>query len=180
MTQYTPGIHEIFDYENSILQTLVNYAYKEVVKREEMITLSKAEFWTRLPFRARIAVFVGNLNFQVVNGGFTQWVENGYSECAGDLMQFLDKLPKNGPEVAAIVRCVTQMVADEDVEDFDEYHGADLSSLYYNLNDSFLNEVEAVLNMCKTDAELADWIKTAANNYEKNILAKLLFPSLKP
>lgn len=42
-------------------------------------TWSQQQFWDQLTGRERFAVFIGNMNYQVENGGFLQWWDNGYA-----------------------------------------------------------------------------------------------------
>ena len=48
------------------------------------------EFFDHLSFIQRVAVALGNLNYQVGNGGFSQWGFNGYAESHYDFLSRLN------------------------------------------------------------------------------------------
>lgn len=156
-------------------QELMNVAYARFEGHKEW---SKKDFWNQLGDTERLAVFAGNLNYQVDNGGFQQWHYNGYSAQATWL---LEHLPKFGPISIKVANLIFDaMVAIEDwkpdVEEWvaDEWEDEDghfhqdgyyemvpneeepyvdqLDEPYYALQDEFLAEVETVLQ--KDEAEI--------------------------
>jgi hypothetical protein len=56
-------------------QELMNKAYANWKTNEKM---NSQEFFESLSELEKTAVALGNLNYQVGNGGFMQWEENGY------------------------------------------------------------------------------------------------------
>lgn len=58
-------------------QILMNAAYDLWKKNTDW---DKDAFFDRLDYPMRLAVALGNLNYQVENGGFGQWHDNGYAE----------------------------------------------------------------------------------------------------
>jgi hypothetical protein len=66
---------------------------------------SKETFWAQLDERRLIAVLTGNMNYQVENGGWLQWCDNGYVECASELEAILRETigTKTAVEVADMV-----------------------------------------------------------------------------
>jgi hypothetical protein len=66
---------------------------------------SKETFWAQLGERELIAVLTGNMNYQVENGGWLQWCDNGYVQCAGELESILRESigTKTAIEVADMV-----------------------------------------------------------------------------
>jgi len=90
--------------------------------RRENPELYRAYFWTKEDFWAQlspaeiVAVFTGNLNYQVENGGWLQWHDNGYSECADWLIGQLPKLGPVSTKVAAMVAQVMQAIEDWEPE----------------------------------------------------------------
>ena len=58
-------------------QKLMNEAY-DLWKSND--NWSKEEFFEQLDRKHRIAVALGNMNYQVENGGFSQWIYNGYAQ----------------------------------------------------------------------------------------------------
>lgn len=71
---------------HSTLQNLMNQAYARYKDQ------SQSEFWDQLDEREKIAVFVGNANYQVENGGWAQWCDNRYVECADELRAILTRI----------------------------------------------------------------------------------------
>lgn len=67
-------------------QEIMNNAYARWVDDN----MSKYDFWNQLTHIEKVAVFTGNLNYQVENGGFMQWIDNGYSECYVELINILE------------------------------------------------------------------------------------------
>lgn len=56
---------------------------------------SLREFYINIDGLERRAVALGNLNYQVGNGGFTQWMDNGYAEVSMTVLRFIsDELDK--------------------------------------------------------------------------------------
>lgn len=51
------------------------------------------DLFDHLDYLHRVAVALGNLNYQVGNGGFSQWYFNGYADCHYD---FLSRLHTEG------------------------------------------------------------------------------------
>ena len=72
---------------SDLIQELMDAAYKrwqdhnESVDNNYNLQWDQQQFWDQLSEAEEIAVYVGNLNYQVENGGFQQWVDNGYGEC---------------------------------------------------------------------------------------------------
>lgn len=133
-------------------QTLMNAAYD---RWHGLNNWSLQDFWDQLDANERIAVFTGNLNQQVTNGGFRQWHDNGYA--TDEVVGFLDRLLRRmNTETSRAVRYliagfvkIQQDLNDSDgsddaCEDFsaqeDVYCGE-----YYAINERFLAEIEALL-----------------------------------
>jgi len=108
------------------------------------------------------AVILGNLNYQVENGGFAQWFDNGYSIALDDIKLFLtnyDGKTTTFNDVLQILEGVEDILKehkkasrfqryDTDQECYDDSYldGLDLfDTKYYNINETFMLEVEAVL-----------------------------------
>lgn len=123
-------------------QALMDQAYS----RWQSSRWSREEFWAQLTPKERVAVFVGNLNYQVGNGGFSQWCFNGYSDCSDELLQILPKLGEAGQEVAALVVDVLEeeeVLKDEEEGDCSE----DYDGQFYALSDALLAECEAFISL---------------------------------
>ncbi len=116
---------------------------------------SKQDFYDQLDAKERLAVFTGNFNYQVCNGGFGQWDGNGYasSEVIGYLQRLLKRIDtENSLKVLALLerfRRARETFKDygEDDEAHEDYVDKldDLDTAFYAINDQFLVEVEAEL-----------------------------------
>ena len=132
-------------------QELMDAAYD---RWEKNPAWSKKDFWANIGPLELEAVCMGNLNYQVENGGFRQWVGNGYctpetlfiirrvlvrlgSPTAQQVLDLLD-------EVARIVE--TYGSEDEmDEYDFEQYveEMDPLDGRFYQLNKQLMEELEA-------------------------------------
>jgi len=134
----------------SLHQQLMDTAY---AKWNNDLTLSKEGFFDLLDAKERFAVFTGNLNYQVGNGGFSQWHFNGYDtpEVVAYLRRNLPKVGETAKQVLALVEEALPVFAamDEyrDDELDEEYREAEdaLCTKYYAINDAFMAECEAYL-----------------------------------
>lgn len=105
----------------------------------------------------RDAVVLGNLNYQVQNGGFSQWVENDYHEGAEYLVYALRAMDT---ELARKVLTMVEEALRLLIEDSDDYDGEDraldvsdrLSNEFYALNGDFLKECSTYLECQATAA----------------------------
>jgi len=119
-----------------------------------------------------IAVQIGNLNYQVENGGFLQWYDNGYySMDLEDLITYCEEIKtKAATEVKVLLESVRDIIdfyssSTEAIELLNEHmfseHAEILDSClwdlisahldqhnrqYYGINDEFLSDVETYLN----------------------------------
>lgn len=64
--------------EHPIFQGLMNTAYDKWQEGGELAGKSSEEFVEELPEKEQIAVRIGNMNYQVQNGGWDQWWYNRY------------------------------------------------------------------------------------------------------
>jgi hypothetical protein len=122
---------------------------------------SHTEFYEQLSPLERIAVFVGNLNYQVGNGGFSQWVFNGYAEEGGQsLLRLLCRVGTPAAlEAHDMVEEVLKLTgrhvdddAEDDDDDGDEIERLGLDSQFYEISDQLLEDVEAyVLGLAVTE-----------------------------
>jgi len=122
---------------------------------------TKQKFWNHLDFLERVAVFTGNLNYQVENGGFAQWFDNGYGDSTDQLVSILTEdigtetaLKVSGLIETALSRqeyddeecdCCTGRCWHEDDEcececSYSDYD--DLDKEFYKINEQFLADVE--------------------------------------
>lgn len=130
---------------------LMDTAYDRFPKGRSYI-----EFFASLSGFERMAVAIGNLNYQVENGGWVQWIDNRYGEASGrSAIEALRII--GGPScliVADMAERVLALVADtcdedyeDDEDDEDSGNTSDpldaLSTDYYGLNADMLAEAEA-------------------------------------
>jgi len=134
------------DMDNSTMQALMDTAYEFWQSKKG---LSKKDFWNSLDSKPKAAVAIGNLNYQVTNGGFTQWHYNGYSE-AFDTIDFVCRQVGTANSLA-VLKIVNEVMTeleelDEESEGHDDYDALDaLDSRFYAINEAFLEDVEAWL-----------------------------------
>ncbi len=127
-------------------QEVMDLAYKRYESG-----MSQQAFWDQLDAKERIAVFIGNMNYQVENGGWSQWMGNRYAseETVGFIERKLEEV--NTPEALTVIQML------KTVRDFAEMFGWDLSgdiddhdfeelssndSEYYNVNNELMRQVE--------------------------------------
>lgn len=130
----------------SIHQSLVDKAYDRW--RDEWKDLSYEEFISRLPERERFAVLTGNLNYQVENGGFSQWAENGFLSTAPTLLDLLKRYADR-PVIAKVRQIVAEAVRVYDSRNPDATDWNRLSELdqqYCAIKEEFLQEIESILS----------------------------------
>lgn len=134
-------------------QTLMNQACDRWQKDR---TMSKADFFDSLDADERFAVHTGNLTYQVQNGGFMQWRDNGYAtpEAVGYLRHTLTRM---GSPAATEVRKLLDQFASfteacedarrMDEDEWDELRAAldPLDIAFYDVDETFLAECESWL-----------------------------------
>lgn len=99
--------------------------------------MSYMDFLASLTELERKAVVIGNLNYQVENGGFMQWDDNGYSK--GKVFLF-DTLQAIGTETSKKVlelteRALTKLAQNRNVNAQDDK--------FYEMQEQFLTDAEA-------------------------------------
>lgn len=135
------------------LQSLMTQAYD----RWQASEWSKEEFWDQLDADERFAVMVGNLNYQVENGGFFQWWDNGYAtpENVNYLIRACDRVgTASAMDVKALLQHFRYMIQHCDVNDEDnspfEILGDMLDTRYYKVNNQFLKDCEEYISNLTT------------------------------
>ena len=73
-------------------QELMNESYVRFQKGGDLHKLGGDKFVRALDPVHKFAVMCGNLNYQVENGGFLQWIGNGYCLVINDLIEDLGKV----------------------------------------------------------------------------------------
>ena len=95
------------------LETIMNEAYKGWADDASYET-----FISSLDAKHRICVLMGNLNYQVGNGGFIQWVDNGYATQYDAVVNALTEI--NTPttlKVLELVKYVGTFINKDNVKD---------------------------------------------------------------
>lgn len=128
------------------IQKLMDQAYARFDRG-----MSLEQFWDQLNADERVAVFVGNLNYQVENGGFMQWIDNGYA--TNETVAFLNRLFNvrigfdSTRRVAQLMNQAYSFADGVREEDFD-YLDSQLDQLdrdFYEINDEMMADVERFL-----------------------------------
>lgn len=89
--------------DHPTLQNLMNTAYNEWQKPNNNWTYR--QFLNESTPAQRKAILLGNFNYQVHNGGFMQWVDNGYGLHAQELLDVLEQINTDlSKEVISLVK----------------------------------------------------------------------------
>lgn len=111
--------------------------------------ISRDQFLNNLTYYEKVAVIFGNLNYQVENGGFSQWYENDYYDDYEFLYAFINKSNyKNKYEFLNLLDNVNYVITaiknlDSSNDWYDEDKQTRLKTLdmydkeYYNLQNSW-------------------------------------------
>ena len=100
----------MLDLDKSKWQAIMDAAYEKWRTDRGM---SYRTFLQSLNPTEQIAVRLGNLNYQVGNGGFRQWVDNGYALHGRDVMADLDMVrrhPGTAPEEAEVLKQLIEKI----------------------------------------------------------------------
>lgn len=115
------------------------------------------DFIDQLTPYEKTAVILGNLNYQVENGGFMQWDDNGYSDYYDDIYDFIestdfvdkDKLIDLVDEFQSIKDSIDKLDSYDDfyTEDCETRYRSmnNLDSRYYDIEDSWKDYVNEYL-----------------------------------
>lgn len=128
-------------------QKLMNEAYDRFKPG-----MSLQDFWDQLDAKERVAVFLGNLNYQVENGGFSQWHGNGYAteESVGVILRTCLRMNTEAAhKVHELVSTAYRLHKNnegkwDENEDFIT-HADELDQEYYGINEQFIKDVESYL-----------------------------------
>ena len=133
--------------QQDLHQTLMDQSYELWKNKDDW---SKEDFFDHLDYLHRLAVALGNLNYQVGNGGFSQWEFNDYRETHASFLQRLVVDPKKYPQLyealvimkEAIKEIESYEVSEDDNEEGTESALDKLDTRYYALKnlESEMNE----------------------------------------
>lgn len=140
------------DMENSRMQELMTQAYERWQANRDW---SIEKFWDQLDADERMAVFTGNFNYQVENGGFIQWYDNRYAQpqVVDYLLRLCDDINTDASKKVkeliksfknALKSCQVDRRGDLEIEDWDALCDTcnGLDSPYYEINQQFLEDME--------------------------------------
>lgn len=119
--------------KHPVLQGLMNAAY------ETFGNQTYDDFLFNLPGKQRAAVLIGNLNYQVENGGFSQWILNGYADHARDVMLVLREI---GTEAASSVMNLILIARSAHNRDGYDANLDPMDTAYYALSEQLLTDAE--------------------------------------
>jgi tetratricopeptide (TPR) repeat protein len=134
--------------EQSTWDRLVNRAYQRW--KGELSHMSRGEFYQWIHPLQRKAVLLRELNNQVFNGGFPQWVLNGYGAWINELVDAVKQVGTDAArEVRVILEGVSLLANTEDSrteENEDNLAGLlEYTDRYYNVMSRFGEDVETWL-----------------------------------
>lgn len=113
----------------------------------------------------RFAMLLGNLNSQVLNGGFCQWVDNGYAAQADTVLRVLARIDTDSTKaVSEMIKRIklhfktdvenkgcmnSYWIHEWEGEEMPEGHAVaeDCDEEYYSLNDQFEEDIEKWLTV---------------------------------
>lgn len=150
--------------EKSVHQQLMDEAYDKWRNNKNW---DYNEFVDELDIKHALAVLTGDLNYQVKNGGFSQWYFNDYASEAQRLLTLLS-FYKEEPVIAEVIQLVEKAVRiideyeigiirvksqwDYYAEEIEELENEmqdkfdELTDKYYEINDEFMKVMEKILS----------------------------------
>lgn len=109
---------------------------------------NKRDFYLSLEPKHRAAVVIGNLNYQVENGGFYQWVDNRYAEDSKDFLYFAlkemgkqENIANTVIELLDKVYDINPLDNDDSEEDYQNPYNI-FDDKYYEINEDFMKKTE--------------------------------------
>ena len=150
--------------EKSVHQQLMDEAYDKWRNNKNW---DYNEFVGELDIKHALAVLTGDLNYQVKNGGFSQWYFNDYASEAQKLLTLLS-FYKEEPVIAEVIQLVEKAVKiideyeigiirvtskrDYYAEEIEELNNEmqdkfdELTDKYYKINNEFMKVMEKILS----------------------------------
>lgn len=119
-------------------QALIDAAFETYDQRK-----SYDDFLFDLPGHQRMAILLKDLNYQVENGGFAQWLHNRYGEHADDVRRVLRRI---GTPAASNAENLVLIACQAWRQYGDKLNGDDLDAqdtAYYKLSAQLLADAEA-------------------------------------
>lgn len=96
--------------KHHVWQSLMDAAYDRW-QNGDLKNVSPEVFMNSISLAQREAVMLGNMNYQVENGGWEQWVDNGYCIHAHDLMDVLENIgTENAKTTITMIRDIVPFI----------------------------------------------------------------------
>lgn len=123
----------VMDKVNDLWQYIMNSSY-EIWHSDP--SLSRIQFLDKLSSYEKLAVQLGNFNYQVENGGLMQWDENGYSEDVYELMDFIkcSDFSKKYEILDILDNFIHIKNSIDKLDENDDFYDGDLQTRYSELN----------------------------------------------
>lgn len=93
--------------KTEVWQSLMDSAYEKWPEKA-----TKKQFLEILPYQERVAVLLGNYNYQTLNGGHRQWVDNGYALTGDQLIGVLFDI-KNASTTSVSTQQIIEQLVDK-------------------------------------------------------------------
>ena len=139
------------------IDSLLEFGMDSAYERWSGKNLNRASFLSLLTNYERIAVRLGNFNYQVENGGLQQWDSNGYSDDIGFMKDFvLSTNFKKKEELLDILENFESIkTAIDKLDIYDDWYSEDYDTRlktmdfynkeYYKIKDEWMDYVEQYL-----------------------------------
>lgn len=93
-------------------QGVMNRAYQRW-RTGDLKGLNQPDFYQALGEPDKMVTMFGNANYQICNGGFSQWISNGYADAAfNDLKEYCKKWGKSYPAIAKFGTLLDRLESD--------------------------------------------------------------------
>jgi hypothetical protein len=118
--------------------------WEKLVNQVWKVHFSKGSIYEALPPLERKAIVLWDLHRQVYNGGFGQWVRNGYARSSREIVDATEEIGTNAAmEVQAIVKQMSILLQTERITE-DEWEDAmsDYTNRYYHVMANFEDDVD--------------------------------------
>lgn len=151
-----------------VFQGLMNDAYERWQEPDNK--WSREEFMGQCSDLERKAVLLGNLNYQVCNGGFCQWVDNGYGLEWQEVVEVLKEIGTENAlkTINLIERFAEYINLAEDNHGFGDYWAEETDEFGFSYDDDFEEyESEGPYIARDCDNEFYDFNETLCEEIEE-------------
>ena len=142
-------------------QELMDEAYDRWKKGGDLENTSRIVFLDKLTTHQRMAVVLGNMNYQVENGGWNQWVDNGYCTSYPHLMDALETLgTDNAKKIITMLDTIGDDLRDDVISGTCNDGGC--GGTYFN-DDKYGEQEEDCYN-CNGEGTVSEWNDDTEND----------------